>query len=159
MSTAIPASKKLRLNDDPEMLTCKACDKEYADRSSYLRHVREIHEGTKRVNTQTFTCNVIGCNESYTSAQNLKGHIERDHRGCVNACDLCDATFGTKANLFTHKKVTHGIGKKKEFKCVFPGCGYTTPYSKSVLQRHVERNHAPSVKTSAPVVEIVDSDD
>jgi uncharacterized Zn-finger protein len=140
--------KKARV--DTSNVTCDLCQKQYSERSAYLRHVREVHKGAKRATTsQVFQCTFINCDAFYTSAQNLQYHIQRDHHNVKHTCDTCGAEFKTPANLITHTRTVHNTGACKVFKCTFAGCNYSTPYSNNILQRHVKRIHGDGGSTTA----------
>ena len=47
------------------------------------------------------------CGKEYTTKQQLKFHIQRDHEGIRHNCDFCEKTFSLGASLSAHKKKVH----------------------------------------------------
>ncbi|ODM97988.1 putative zinc finger protein [Orchesella cincta] len=84
---------------------CGYCQKEYADRTHYLAHVR-LHEGGG------INCKI--CNKSFGSASDLRRHsgVHQEERNFV--CDECGKAFRRRESLKKHKMIH--VGDKK-YKC------------------------------------------
>lgn len=68
-----------------------------------MRHLRRRHG----VRTETYACDVTGCEAVFTSRDNLVRHRRRVHDAMRWRCTDCAATFGTALAYRVHARTAH----------------------------------------------------
>lgn len=114
--------------DQPRDFHCdyKNCNKAFTQRDTLLKHIKNIHEGSKfpcdrcpaelatrmslrrhidtcHLKLKSFTCDA--CNATYTEQKTLKNHIQKVHLGVDNKkvpCELCELKFPNQWSLRRH---------------------------------------------------------
>jgi KRAB domain-containing zinc finger protein len=115
---------------DTRPFKCDQCPKAFAEKPTYLEHVRRVHKKLKR-----FSCDHC----DYTSYYNcwMKTHLQNKHSKTKIGCDHCDKFFTSVLLVNQHVKFVHE--KPKRFHCKI--CDYST-YHNFLFKRHLNQKHS-----------------
>lgn len=114
--------------EQPRNFTCQieSCNKSFTMRDTLLKHMKNIHQGTKypcdrcptvlstrmslrrhiescHLKLKSFVCD--SCNATYTEQKSLKNHIQKVHLGILEkkiACDHCELMFPNQWSMRRH---------------------------------------------------------
>lgn len=115
--------------EQPRNFSCpiESCLKSFTMRDTLLKHVKNIHQGTK------YPCN--RCPTVLSTRMSLRRHIETCHFKLKSfACDNCNATYTEQKSLKNHMQKVHmGIIEKK-IPCELCELMFTNQWS---LRRHL----------------------
>jgi KRAB domain-containing zinc finger protein len=111
---------------------CDECGKAFGQAGYLRRHVESIHTKIR------FTCDVEGCDKSYSFKNGLSMHIKSIHEGDGHRCEQCDKNFSTKQHLTHHTKTVHL--SERQFVCSVESCGKSFTYD-SNLKAHIKSVH------------------
>ncbi|KAI5478040.1 beta dna polymerase [Pseudohyphozyma bogoriensis] len=120
---------------DAHACTVKGCDRSFPVAEKLRRHVAEAHDRIR------YYCTEPGCLVDFSSAYTRKLHVDRIHKGIVQAktiqCDECTDAFATKALLASHKILAHNAPR---IPCGVLGCTHSFA-SRVALSRHRRVEH------------------
>ena len=116
-----------RLHGDIEPEVCPYCKKEFREKRSLDKHIRQIHEAER-----PYPCE--HCTESFRNQIELKNHINRHLKDYPFKCDVCSMTFQKQEALTTHYRLHTG---EKPFTCPYCDKKFTSEKNKRV---HVLRH-------------------
>uniref|UniRef100_A0A5S6QBT9 C2H2-type domain-containing protein n=1 Tax=Trichuris muris TaxID=70415 RepID=A0A5S6QBT9_TRIMR len=113
------------------LFPCSECDKKFVDENFLLRHMF-VHTGVKK-----YVCEV--CGKIFSVVEQLAAH-KHVHKERKFACDKCDWSFASTADLKRHRKWHDPRYKEVCVKC---GSRFRT---KEELKAHTEKWHQPRKK-------------
>ena len=97
---------------------CEFCDRAFTWKNVMERHIREVHEGNRRVRKSTnLKCDV--CHKIFDRKDSLRTH-QRVHESYLklhNPCFECSAIFSSKEILKTHLRDEHGCDWPADLLC------------------------------------------
>lgn len=125
----LTTSKRMK-NDD---FTCKLCGETLESRKSLNRHLAKEHNEEQHRN---YTCQIEGCNKTFTMRDTLLKHMKNIHQGTKFPCDRCPTVLSTRMSLRRHIESCHL--KLKSFTC--NSCNATYTEQKS-LKNHIQKVH------------------
>lgn len=95
--------------EKPRLYKCGECDKAFMKKEHLKRHAL-VHTGGR----PSHTCEVPGCNKTYSSKDLLTNHLKYIHLGVqperAYLCIDCGKDFVRKDHMQRHKKNVHGTG-------------------------------------------------
>jgi len=109
--------KKNAHQKEKESLICAVCGKKLPDKSSFNRHMREVHA------VRFHSCEV--CGVVCKRRNDLIRHVKKMHLGhkAKFTCDVCSAEFHLKRLMKKHREEEHGLKEEappSSFTCI--GC-------------------------------------
>ena len=118
---------------------CEFCDRAFTWKNVMERHVREVHEGNRRVRKSTnLKCDV--CHKIFDRKDSLRTH-QRVHESYLklhNPCFECSSIFSSKEILKTHLRDEHGCDWPADLLCEVCDAVF---YSSSGFRRHQLEQH------------------
>ena len=90
-----------------EMITCPKCHGTFSSKSALTRHLPGCGHADK-----TYKCEEENCGKMFRSKENLKSHIEAEHKSHKRQCPYCKKEYVHKASLNTHILAEHPKSKK-----------------------------------------------
>lgn len=113
---------------------CDNCGQKFVTGAELNVHVRTIHK-----NEKLYQCNQ--CPRTYLYLQSLKVHLTSHSDVRQFVCELCSASYKTRAALFNHKK--QHLFPNKEYICKECGNIYNT---KIDYEKHINEMHSSDKK-------------
>jgi len=108
---------------NPNSNKCKVCGKKYCTVTTLMRHIREVHHGSKCNNTNEKSNRrdyrkCPKCNKILQSATTLLVHMKRhDPEQPVFQCNKCGRCLKTASTLKLHKRNLHSDDLERSFIC------------------------------------------
>ena len=121
--------------DSSKKISCQICEKSFSTDKNKDKHIRMVH-GVLKI----FEFNV--CNKYIGQKENLKSHIENNHKIKYHNCKICGKSFATSRRLRDHGKNFHeGAKNVKCDSCEqsFTNSGNLNTHIKNVHEG--QRNH------------------
>lgn len=78
---------------------CSHCDKTFADKSRYKRHLM-IHQDKR-----PFCCTATGCGKRFREKSNLESHLRTHNGNKIYACQICSRKFADRGSYRNHVKL------------------------------------------------------
>ncbi|RVE51600.1 hypothetical protein evm_003732 [Chilo suppressalis] len=146
---------ELSKKDEPQVFSCKNCDKAYNTKSKLRNHRHKYHSSREHQckvcqtkvlgwfglqthmathNKDLFECDI--CSKAYKHAHSLSKHRD-SHLEKTHPCSECPKKFGSQKLLKIHMKSHERAQRGRTFRCSYCAKGFYEAYT---LQYH-ERTH------------------